>query len=167
MAIAIVDIASEIFLDLSQPSTINIPEIAFWLRTHIGDVNNLILTSFTIDPTTQEITPNASFGEDEKSILKALYYLKYYDNLIRYNLGAAGIQTTLEYTSDGTTIRRIDRTKIAQFYSQVRKDLYTELKDHATYYKINRSLSRSIEGEEVLQLVTFIPQYNRILNQGF
>ncbi len=166
MSITIADISSEIFIDLGSPNDISIPEIAFWLKGHIGDLNNLILTSFSIDPNTFEIIPTSSFGEDEKSIYKALYYIKYYDSLIRSNLGAAGVNTTLEYTADGTTIRKIDRTRIAQSYLQIRKDLYNELKDHVTYYKINRSLSKSIEGEEVLQLVVCANRYNRILNQG-
>ena len=166
MSIFLTDIANEIYLDLGQPDNTNIPEISFWAKSHIGDLNHLILTSFDIDPITFEIIPNASFGQDEKSIYKALYYLKYYDNLIRSTLGAAGIQTTLEWTSDGSTVRKLDRSKIAQLYIQIRKDLYNELKDHVTYYKINRSLSKSIEGEEILQTVVYSPRYNRILNQG-
>lgn len=165
MAISIVDIASEIYVDLAQPTNLVVPEIVFWLKGHVGDLNNLILTSFSIDDN-QQISPDTSFGEDEKSIFKALYVIKYYEFLARNMLGAAGIETALEWGSDGHVIRKLNRVTLAQVYNQIRKELKDELYKYITFYKINRSNSKSIEGQELLQIVGFTPRYNRILNQG-
>lgn len=166
MSISVTDIANEIFVELDQSTDVSIPEVAFWLRAHIGDLNNLILTAFTIDPITLEISPTTSFGEDEKSIFKGVYYLKYYETLARRLLGAAGIQTTIEWSSDGHSIRKINRGTLAQIYNQVRKELKDELMSQVNFYKINRATPKSIEGQEVNELIVWPARYNRILNQG-
>ena len=44
----IVDIADEIYRELSEPSTISIPSIAFWIRSNVGELNNRINTTFKI-----------------------------------------------------------------------------------------------------------------------
>ncbi len=44
----IVDIADEIYRELSEPSTISIPAIAFWIRSNVGELNNRINTAFKI-----------------------------------------------------------------------------------------------------------------------
>jgi len=44
----IVDIADEIYRELSEPATISIPSIAFWIRSNVGELNNRINTTFKI-----------------------------------------------------------------------------------------------------------------------
>ena len=42
MAIKVVDIADEIHRELGSPSDLSISAISYWLRTNIGQLNNLI-----------------------------------------------------------------------------------------------------------------------------
>lgn len=51
----IVDIADEIYRELSEPSTISIPSISFWIRSNVGELNNRINTTFKIRDTTPDI----------------------------------------------------------------------------------------------------------------
>ena len=67
----IVDIATEIFTDLDQPSTTSIPAIAGWLRNNIGKLNILIASTYAINTNTLEF--DADLGETEKAIYKKLY----------------------------------------------------------------------------------------------
>ena len=38
----VVDIADEIFRELSEPSTLSIPAIAYWVRSNVGELNNYL-----------------------------------------------------------------------------------------------------------------------------
>ena len=51
----IVEIADEIFRELGEPCTLSIPAIAYWLRSNVGELNNLIYTSYSINPKDLEI----------------------------------------------------------------------------------------------------------------
>ena len=44
----VVDIADEIFRELSEPSTLSIPAIAYWVRSNVGELNNYLNTSFRV-----------------------------------------------------------------------------------------------------------------------
>ena len=52
----VVDIADEIFRELSEPSTLSIPAIAYWVRSNVGELNNYLNTSFRVSHETFEIT---------------------------------------------------------------------------------------------------------------
>jgi len=51
----VVDIADEIYRELSEPTTISIPAISFWIRSNVGELNNRINTTFKI----RETAPDA------------------------------------------------------------------------------------------------------------
>ena len=107
----IADIGNEIYMELGEPTSLSIPAIAFWLRTNIGNLNSRINTTYDIDPTTFEITP--AVGHKEKDILKKLYMVHYYDAQLRSSLGAASTDTWVEISSDGTSVRRVNKIQIS------------------------------------------------------
>ena len=49
--VKIVSIADETYRELASPSDLSIAAISFWLRTNLGQLNNLIATSYTLDAT--------------------------------------------------------------------------------------------------------------------
>ena len=73
----VVDIADEIFRELAEPTNLSIPAISFWLRANIGQLNNYINTEYSIDSSDLEIkdTSSVEIGEDEKSVLKKMYFI--------------------------------------------------------------------------------------------
>ena len=71
----VVDIADEIFRELGEPTTLSIPAITYWIRSNVGQMNNLIHTSFFINSKDLEIvetvdSKSVEIGEEEKAIIK-------------------------------------------------------------------------------------------------
>ena len=97
----VVDIADEAYRELGSPTDLSIPAIAFWLRTNLGSLNNHINTSFAVNTTTYEVEQETTdtegtsvtieIAEEEKSILKKLYMLHYYDSKINRLFVNSGI----------------------------------------------------------------------------
>ena len=76
----IVDIADELYRELTEPCDLSIPAISFWLRSNIGMLNNLISTEYFVDETSLEIFQkicdvDTEIGDDEKVIFKKLYMI--------------------------------------------------------------------------------------------
>ena len=61
----VVDIADEIYRELGEITSLSIPAIAFWVRTNIGALNNLINTGYSIDSDTV-----ISVSDDGSSVTK-------------------------------------------------------------------------------------------------
>lgn len=167
MSIKIVDLADLIWRDeLNETTQTSVPEIAYWLRNNgLGRLNDLIHTSFSIDLDTLEIAEN-NFGVEEAIILAQLYLIKYFQKQSSDFLGAVGVSDTIEYSENGMTIRKLNRTEQSKVWLEMTKQARNDLKDLITGYKIGRATPRSIEGEELLLLATIMPRYNRILNGG-
>lgn len=167
MNIQITDLADLIWRDeLNETDQTTVPEIAYWLRNNgLGRLNDLIHTSFTVDSDTQEIAQN-SFGVEEAIILAQLYLIKYFQKQSSDFLGAVGVRDTIEYSENGMTIRKLNRTEQSKVWLELAKQARNDLKDLITGYKISKSTPRSIEGEELLLLSTIMPRYNRVLNGG-
>ena len=85
--VKIVSIADEAYRELASPSDLSIAAISFWLRTNLGQLNNLIDTSYTLNADTQELETGLTI--EEAVIFKKLYFVHYYDLKIRATLGAA------------------------------------------------------------------------------
>lgn len=163
----IVDLASIIWKDeLSENSITTIPEIAFWIRnTGIGKLNDLIHTEFTVNDSTLEIE-QASFGINEAVILIQLYLIKYFKLQADSMLGAAGIESTIEYSEGGMSVRKISKNELAKSWMSLMREAKDDLKTLITGYKIGKSTPKSIEGEELLLISSYLPRYNRVLNNG-
>ena len=112
MSIKIVDLADLIWRDeLNETTQTSVPEIAYWLRNNgLGRLNDLIHTSFSIDLDTLEIAEN-NFGVEEAIILAQLYLIKYFRKQSSDFLGAVGVSDTIEYSENGMTIRKLNRTE--------------------------------------------------------
>ena len=142
----IIEISEELHRELGSPSDISQPYITFWLRDNIGKLNNLIATDYSIDPVTYEISPE--FGENEKSLMKELYFISYYDYLINRNTGAAGYGSLVEVTSDGATVRRVAATEVTRAYTQLRKDHTLSLKEAVNGFKNGSIKPKQVAGDD-------------------
>ena len=99
--VKIVSIADEAYRELASPSTCQLA-ISFWLRTNLGQLNNLIDTSYTLNADTQELDTGLTI--EEAVIFKKLYFVHYYDLKIRATLGAASNDSVVEASSDGARV---------------------------------------------------------------
>lgn len=168
MSIKITDLADLIWRDeLNQTTVTNIPSISYWLRnTGMGKLNDLIHSTFTIDDITLEILPSSAFTINEAVILVQLYLIKFFQLQSNNFLGASGINDITEYSENGMTIRKLNRTEQSKVWLQLVTEAKKDLKDLITGYKIGKATPVSIEGQELLLLSTMLPRYNRVINGG-
>ncbi len=145
----VTDIADEIHRELAFPSSLSIPAITFWLRSNIGALNNLINASYLIDSTTLEF--DTELTDQEKSILKKLYMIHYYDQKIRAALGAAANDAVLEVSSDGATVRKINKNEVSKTYALVRKQESEDLIKLIASYKQNASIPLQVAGDDTMR----------------
>lgn len=139
-------IADEIFRELESPSDTSSGAISFWLRDNVGNLNSLLSTSYNLDSTGQ-FTPE--FGNSEKDILKKLYVIYYYNKFIRANLGAASYDSVLEITTDGDTVKKVNKNEIAKTYIQL-KNIETDLLNKLINgYKSNNTSPVAVHGDDI------------------
>ncbi len=145
----IVDIADEIFRELGQPTEVSIPQIAFWIRVNVGTLNNTINQCYDIDENTLEISPDP--GLEEKSILKKLYTIHYYDIKVRNALGAASTDPIVEVTSDGASVRKLNRNQTSQLFLTLKKQETEDFNTLVGNYKMLKSTPRQVAGDDTVE----------------
>lgn len=144
----IVDIADEIFRELDQPKDISIPQIAFWIRVNVGSLNNLIHTEYAIDTSTLEISPDP--GIQEKSILKRLYNIHYYNLKLRGSLGAVSLDTIVEVGSDGSYVKKVNRNETSKIYVSIKRQEQEELNKEIASYKTGKAKPIQVAGDDTI-----------------
>ena len=153
----VVDIANEIYVELSSPKTLSIPPITFWLRSNIGLLNTKINTDFYIDTTDYEIKIVGSddvvgeMGVDEANIMKKMYLIHHYDVLLRESLGAASTDTWVEIETDGTSVRRVNKVQQSQTYQVAKKTEMEELKELVFGYQRRGSQPLPVAGDDTVE----------------
>ena len=146
----IADIANEIFMELGEPSTLSIPPIAFWLRTNLGGLNSRLSTSFKVESETPyEVSP--VMGQKEKDILKKMYLIHHYDAKLRESLGAASTDTWVEISSDGTSVRRVNKIQQSQTYQTAKRTEMEQLDQLTNAYKISKIEPLQVAGDDTVE----------------
>jgi uncharacterized protein YkvS len=152
----VVDIADEIYRDLGSPTDLSIAAISFWVRSHIGDLNNHIHANYGINETTYEIEQEIGgekviIGSGESSILKKMYIVHYYDIKIRYNIGAAATDTVIEVSDGGSSVRKINKNEVIKSLTSLKRQEYEELQRLISAYKISKSGPRQVAGDDTTE----------------
>lgn len=153
----IYDVAQEIYEEYAEGSSFSLPIITNWLRSNLGKFNTLICASYSIDETTLEISPELSLID--KDIFKLTYKIFYADRKINENLGATQYDNVTEMSSDGATVRFVNKNEIAKTWRGVKNDYEAELKRLIDDYKLNNTSPVAINGTD--GDVVYIPNYNR------
>ncbi len=125
-------LSEDIFRELGSPASLSVPAVAYWARNHIGSLNSLLRTNFVLASDSLNVVPE--IAEEEKVVLQKLFNIYYYDTQIRASLGAAGIDTVLEVTSDGATVRTASRNEIAKTWVQFKKTEQEDLAQLVAFY---------------------------------
>ena len=146
--VKIVSIADEAYRELASPSDLSIAAISFWLRTNLGQLNNLIDTSYALDTNTQELETGLTI--EEAVIFKKLYFVHYYDIKIRATLGAASNDSVVEVSSDGARVRKINKNEISKTWMSARNLERDELTRLITAYKLTGSSPRQVAGDDTI-----------------
>lgn len=146
--VKIVSIADEAYRELASPSDLSIAAISFWLRTNLGQLNNLIDTSYTLNPDTQELETGLTI--EQAVIFKKLYFVHYYDLKIRATLGAASNDSVVEVSSDGARVRKINKNELSKTWMSARNLEREELTRLVTSYKLTGSSPRQVAGDDTI-----------------
>jgi hypothetical protein len=146
--VKIVSIADETYRELASPSDLSIAAISFWLRTNLGQLNNLIATSYALDVNTQELETGLTI--EEAVIFKKLYFVHYYDIKIRATLGAASSDSVVEVSSDGARVRKINKNDISKTWMSARNLERDDLTRLVTAYKLTESSPRQVAGDDTI-----------------
>jgi hypothetical protein len=117
------DIADEIYRELGSPTDLHMPAIVFWLTSNLGQLNLLVASDYQLDDD-QNVNPDIL--EEDKAILKLLYFIDFYNRTIQSNLGA-GAYDWAEVMEGDSNIRRVSRNELAKTYIQVKKSLEERL----------------------------------------
>ena len=144
----VVDIADELYRELSYPTDVSIPVIGFWLRTNLGTLNNLVDATYILNNVNLEITPDMAL--EEKAIFKKMYIIHYFDIQVRSVLGAAAVDSVIEVSADGATVRKINRNELSKTYLSLRKEHVIELETLITSYKRNKFNPIQVVGDDTV-----------------
>jgi len=148
----VVDIADEIYRELSEPTTISIPAISFWIRSNVGELNNRINTTFKIRetaPDAYEFSGSFTTASNEPQVFnEATGALG--DQQIRSTVGAASTDPVIEVASDGSRVRKINKNELSKTYIALKKEEYSELIDLINAYKLRKSSPVQVAGDDTL-----------------
>jgi len=167
----VVDLADEIYRELGSPSDLSIAPIAFWCRTNIGALNNSIMSEYVVDETTLEIQEpkdgiTTAIGLREAAIFKKMYLIHYYDTKIISTLTAASTDSVVELESDGSRIRKLDKTQQSNAYIRIKKLELEQLQDMITQYKLSSTSPLQVAGDDSIEGVySRTTEFNRIKYQ--
>ena len=148
----IVDMSDFTHRSLESSSLVSIASIAAYYRNNIGKLNNLLNKDYSINSTSLELLDSGGteIGAEEFAIYEKIYIIGFYDRMIRNSLGAGSVDQVTEVSSDGGTVRFLNRNLVSQNYIQVRKELREELKQMLNHYKVAKYSPLSVTGDDLV-----------------
>jgi len=150
----VVDIADEIYRELGSPSDLNIPVLTFWIRANMGALNSHIHEEYFINTDLEIVKTEGDsdheVGEEEKAIMKKMYMVYHYNNLVRNTMGAASLDTVIEIESDDTRVKKINKNEQSKTYASLKRQEYQELMDLISAYKITKSSPSQVAGDDTI-----------------
>jgi len=155
-------IAAELYLEIGSPCETKPVAISYWLKTNLGILNNLLGLNLPTPATGNTAiiqSGGVAMTDAEKVILKQLYIVKYYDNLVRGSLGAASTDTVIEVSSDGATVRKINKNELSKTYLSLKNSALQELKTLIQSYNSGTVLPLGIVGDDTVSYSPYIPTY--------
>lgn len=148
----VVDIADEIHRELGSPADLAITAIAFWVRTNIGELNNLLYSNFVLNATTLEIKDECDeeVSPEAVAVLKKMYYIHNYDLEIKKNLISISTDSIIEVSDQGSSVRKINRNEVSKTLSSLRRQETEALNRLIASYRMRKSEPRQVAGDDTI-----------------
>jgi hypothetical protein len=157
----VVDIADELFREVSEDSDYSIASISYWVRANIGRLNSHLYTFFEInssyeisqktDKENDNTLVEAEITLDEAAILKKMFLIYYYDRTIRTNITNAGTDTIVQVTDQGSTVRKINKNEVIKSLTSLKRQEYQEMKDLIRDYRAHQIKPRQVVGDDTIK----------------
>ena len=146
----VVDIAQEIYFDLNSPSDLSLAAVSFWIRANIGNLNNTIFSSFTINDSYEIVQDDAEININAVAILKKMYMVHRYAVIIRSKITEVTTNDVVEIQDQDTRVRRIDKNQLIRSISAEKKQEEEELRFLISNYRANKSTPGQIIGDDIV-----------------
>jgi hypothetical protein len=156
-----VDIADELYRELSSPAELSIPAISFWLRTNLGILNNHINASYHlgeqpdyeiqhtyIDSNGASITEE--INEEAKSVLKRMYFVHYYENKLTKSLSDSVTDSVISVSDDGSSVRKVNKNEVSKVYLKLLRTEMDELKKLIFAYQRRGAEPIQVAGDDTI-----------------
>ena len=113
-------------------------------------MDSFINTTYNVDSTTYELNDSDSveIGENEKAILKKMYFVHYYDLKIRENIINISSDSVISVSDDGSSVTKINKNEITKALSQIKRQEYDQLQDLINAYKLDKSSPMQVAGDD-------------------
>jgi hypothetical protein len=117
----VVDIANEIYVDAGSPTSTSVAAIAFWVRGKVGDINNLLLTSFIINDEYEIVDGDGTeIPIEAVAIIKKMYKIYDYEIQIRTQMNAVLTDSILEVSDQGSSVKKINRNDVSKTFANLK-----------------------------------------------
>ena len=139
----IVLLAGNIYTGIGAPTSQSVAYVSGWVTSSgaLGDINNRLGTSYYLSGTSPCIA--GEFGPQEGQIMTLIYQRDYYFTEARRVLAGGGTFWTSMADGD-TRLSRESATKVAREYRELSKDMDHELRLAIHDWKLNHSLTVSV-----------------------
>jgi hypothetical protein len=148
----IVDIATEIYTNNSEPSDTSIPAISYWVKSNVGKMNSFVFTSFVVNASSEIIDEDGlEIDIDAAAILKQMWQVDRYDTLIASRLTSLETNDVIEYSEGGSTIRSTNKNEVIKSIRTLKESESLELNTLIAGYKIKGASPRQVAGDDTTE----------------
>jgi hypothetical protein len=148
----VVDIADEIYRELNSPTDLSISAIAFWVRTNIGELNNLLFSSYVLKSPSLELVDECddAISIEAVAILKKMYSIHFYDLQIKKNIVSLSTDTILEVSDQGSSVKKINKNEVSKTLTTLRKQEIEAMRNLITAYRLKGAEPRQVAGDDTI-----------------
>jgi len=144
-------LATSIFENEFDSTGITVASISGWLDNNVGELNNLLYTSFS------GVNGNVSgLNLEEQNIYQEMFLHHYYKKQTRNTLrGITDNTNNITSVRDGEqTISFVNRNEVSKVYKGLAQDAYDRLQDLVYSYNSYQASPRQVGGIESVQQPT-------------
>ena len=144
----LLELATRTHQNLNNPTSPTVGVLIYWYRHGIGSLNNLINASYSIDPADGTIEPD--LDEQSAAIFMSLYMIYYWGNKVNESIGAGGYDHVLEVQENGALVRMVNKSSLAQTFSQMKRQEQENLNNLVSFYRGNNAIPQSVDGRDLV-----------------
>jgi len=146
-------IADEIYKELGEPTAYTTTAIQFWVRTNVGELNNLLMANYSINNNEikDDSDPAVLVTVEAAAVLKKMYKIHYYDLEIKKNVLAISTDSIIEVKDQGSSVRKVNKNQVTLALTNIRKQEADELTDLVTAYRLRSCEPRQVAGDDTVE----------------
>ena len=144
------DLANSIYVNEFDSTGVTVEAISGWLENNIGQLNNVLYTSFSGDNGDVD-----GLNLEEQNIYKQMYLYHYYTKQTRNTIRGIANDTNGNIISvrDGdNAITFVNKNEVSKDYKSLAQDAYDVLQSSIASYNIYNASPKQVGGLETLPL---------------